>query len=382
MSRTFARAFVVACVVVLLARCGTTRHAPTTATFELDTVAFSSLEGWGAADTRPALSAFLRSCAALMGQSFDAPMGGAGYAGKISDWRGVCAEAARVSSGDAGPARAFFEQGFVPYAIKSDPPSNGLFTGYYEPLLRGSRLQHDQYQTPLYALPPGYEVPHAPRADIVENGTSLPILCYVDDKIDAFFLQIQGSGRVQLDDGTTVRAAYAGQNGYPYTAVGAVLLGRGEIPREQMSMQAIRAWLMAHPDQADALMNENESFVFFIEKPVINASLGAEGAGRSALEPTASIAVDRSIHPLGVPVWIDTVAPALFADELKPMHRLFIAQDTGGAIKGPVRADIYWGFGPEAAELAGRMKSQGRMTVLLPKAVAARLGARAAIPLR
>ena len=311
-----------------------------------------------------------------MSQSFDAPLGGAGYAGTIADWRDVCTAATAASQDGADSARDFFAQNFVPYTVAADPPSDGLFTGYYEPLLHGSRLQHDQYQTPLYALPPGYEIPHATRADIAANGTSLPVLCYVDDKIDAFFLQIQGSGRVALDDGTTIRAAYAGQNGYPYTAIGAVLLGRGEIPREQMSMQAIRAWLLTHPDQADAVMNMDESYVFFIETPLGSSNFGADGTGGSALEPTASIAVDRSIHPLGVPVWIDTVAPVLGANDVAPLHKLFIAQDTGGAIKGPVRADIYWGFGPEATERAGRMKGQGRMTVLLPRTVAERLGTR------
>jgi membrane-bound lytic murein transglycosylase A len=386
MSRALLRAVVLACVTaVVVAGCGTTRRTTPTAPFttlHLSAVAFAGIPEWRASDARGALAAFLRSCAALMDRANDSPLGGAGYAGTIGDWRSACSDAARVSRDDPGQAQAYFERAFVPYAVKSEPHSDGLFTGYYEPLLRGSRLQHDQYQTPLYALPPGYEVPRTPRAEIDKNGTPLPVLAYVDDKIDAFFLHIQGSGRVQLDDGTVIRAAYAGQNGHPYTAIGAVLLGRGDIPREQMSMQAIRAWLLAHPDQADALMQMNESYVFFIEKPLANPNYGAEGSGRSALEPTASIAVDRSIHPLGVPVWIETTAPVLQSDQPAPMHRLFIAQDTGGAIKGPVRADIYWGFGPEAAERAGRMKSQGRIAVLLPKAVAARLGPRASFPLR
>jgi membrane-bound lytic murein transglycosylase A len=227
-------------------------------------------------------------------------------------------------------------------------------------------------------------VPYYDRAQI-ESGRA-PVrgkeIAWVDDAVELFFLHIQGSGRVQLDDGSVIRAAYAGQNGHPYTAIGAVLLGRGEIAREQMSMQAIRAWLLAHPDEADALMHMNESYVFFVEKPLDNPNYGANGSAGTALEPTASIAVDRSIHPLGVPVWIETTAPVLGEDVVAPMHRLFIAQDTGGAIKGPVRADIYWGFGPEAAERAGRMKSEGRIAVLLPRGVAARLGSRVAFPLR
>jgi membrane-bound lytic murein transglycosylase A len=368
-------------IATFLVGCQTTPR-PTPAVLHLDAVPYASLPDWGAADMRPALAAFLRSCAALMGRANDSPLGGAGYAGTIGDWRGPCDEGARVPVDDSRAAQAYFERVFVPYAVKSEPPSSGLFTGYYEPLLRGSRLQHDEYQFPIYALPAGYEVPRAPRREIDQYGTSLPVLCYVDDKIDAFFLHIQGSGRVQLDDGSVIRAAYAGQNGHPYTAIGAVLLGRGEIAREQMSMQAIRAWLLAHPDEADALMHMNESYVFFVEKPLDNPNYGANGSAGTALEPTASIAVDRSIHPLGVPVWIETTAPVLGEDVVAPMHRLFIAQDTGGAIKGPVRADIYWGFGPEAAERAGRMKSEGRIAVLLPRGVAARLGSRVAFPLR
>jgi membrane-bound lytic murein transglycosylase A len=389
MSRARIRAVAFLCVAAaVVAGCRTPPRTPapaptpTPAVLHLSAAPFAALPQWGASDMRPALAAFLRSCAALMDRANDSPLGGAGYAGTIGDWRGPCAEGARVPNGDPRAAQTYFENTFVAYAVKSEPASDGLFTGYYEPLLRGSRMQHDQYQTPLYALPPGYEVPRVPRAEIDKNGAALPVLAYVDDKIDAFFLHIQGSGRVQLDDGTMIRAAYAGQNGYPYTAIGAILLGRGEIPREKMSMQAIRAWMLAHPDEADALMQTNESYVFFIEKPLANPNYGAEGSGKSALEPHASIAVDRSIHPLGLPVWIETTAPVLGADAVTPMHKLFIAQDTGGAIKGPVRADIYWGFGPEAAELAGRMKSQGRIAVLLPKAVAARLGSRAAIPLR
>lgn len=380
MSRSFARAIVFAAAALALAACQTARVPE--AKLLLNATSFASIDGWKAGDARPAVTAFLRSCAALMSRGFDQPMGGLNYAGRISDWSVPCTAARQVPQSDPAAAQAFFEVNFVPYAVGAEPPSNGLFTGYYEPLLHGSRLQHDQYQTPLYALPPGYTAPNIPRAEIVKNGAPLPVLCYVDDKIDAFFLQIQGSGRVQLDDGTTIRAGYAGQNGFPYTAVGAVLLGRGEIPREQMSMQAIRNWMMTHPEQADALMDMNQSFVFFIEKPVVDSTAGADGADHTALTPTASIAVDRSIHPLGLPMWIDTEAPVPNADAMTPLHRLFVAQDTGGAIKGPVRADVYWGFGPEAADVAGRMKSQGHLTVLLPLSVAAKIGARLVLPIR
>jgi membrane-bound lytic murein transglycosylase A len=206
-------------------------------------------------------------------------------------------------------------------------------------------------------------------------------LVYVDDPVDAFFLQVQGSGRVELDDGATLRAVYAGQNGQPYTAIGKVLIEKGALTRDNASMQAIRAWLVAHPDEMQSVLDTDESYVFFAEKPVGDVTLGAEGAEGVALTPEASIAVDRTIHALGVPVWVEATAPD--PDATKPdvsFQRLFVMQDTGGAITGAVRGDVYWGYGPEAAAIAGRMKNTGSMTIMLPKAIAAHLGAHAEFP--
>ena len=200
-------------------------------------------------------------------------------------------------------------------------------------------------------------------------------ILFVDDPIDAFFLQIQGSGRVVLDDGTVVRAAYAAQNGQPYTAIGSVLIQRGELKREAVSMQSIRAWLVEHPTEAQQLMNTNASYVFFEERPIGDPSLGAAGTHGVLLTPEASLAVDLTVHALGVPVWLDTIAPD--ADTTKPdrpFQRLLVTQDTGGAIRGPVRGDVYWGYSPDAGSIAGRMRSEGRMTLLLPRSVALRLG--------
>jgi membrane-bound lytic murein transglycosylase A len=296
--------------------------------------------------------------------------------------------------------RAFFESEFVPY--RATPTSGvGLFTGYYEPHLKGSRTKHGPYQTPLYGTPAdlvnvdlglfrdtlkgqrivgqvtnGRVIPYPARAEIEGSGlTQAKPLLYVDDPIDAFFLQIQGSGRVVLDDGSVVRAAYAAQNGRAYTAIGAVLIQRGELKREDVSMQSIRAWLAAHPEEAPQIMNVNASYVFFTEQSLGDPVLGAAGAQGVPLTPEASLAVDLSFHALGVPVWLEMATPN--PDVTMPdrtFERLLVMQDTGGAIRGPVRGDVYWGYSEDAAAIAGRMRSEGRMTVLLPKAVAARLG--------
>jgi membrane-bound lytic murein transglycosylase A len=409
-----------ALAAVMLAGCGTIQPpvptvppapAPspppvTPPSLRLDAIPFGDLDAWAQSDLGSALQAFVRSCAVLAAKSDDAPLGGVNYAGTAGEWRVVCAAAALASIDGPETARGFFEAEFVPYRV-SYGPSPGLFTGYYEPELRGSRTRHGVYQTPLYGVPgdlvnvdlglfreslkgqrivgrvaAGRLVPYATRAEIESAGfgTATPIL-FVDDPIDAFFLQIQGSGRVVLDDGTVVRAAYAAQNGRPYTPIGAILIQRGELTREAVSMQSIRAWLLEHPAQAQELMNTNASYVFFEERAIGDPRLGAVGAQGVPLTPEASLAVDLTIHALGIPVWLDTTTPDADASKPdQPFHRLLVMQDTGGAIRGPVRGDVYWGYGPDAGSIAGRMRSEGRMTVLLPRSVAARLGTSAEFP--
>jgi membrane-bound lytic murein transglycosylase A len=375
----------------------------------MDTAEFSSLQGWKGADSRAALMAFRRSCVAILNKAADASLGGAGYAGTVRDWRDSCQAAFFVDTQNSPATQQFFENFFVPVRL-SYGGTGGLFTGYYEPVLKGSRTRHDAYQTPIYGVPsdlakiegaiyrdtaasdPLFErmmmsvtmmryIPYPTRAQIEREGVPAQPLFYVDDPVDAFFLQIQGSGRIELDDGTQVRAAYAGQNGQPYTAIGSILLDRGELTREELSLQSIRAWLMSHPDQAREIMDANESYVFFSEQPVGEPGVGAQGAEGVALTPGASLAVDTSIHPLGVPVWLEGAAPD--PDPNKPdqvFDRLLIAQDTGGAIRGALRGDVYWGIGAEAGAIAGRMKHSARMTVLLPRPVAARLPRRSDVP--
>ncbi len=348
---------------------------------------YPDLPGWNQSDAAPALAAFKRSCAAMQRKPVATPMGGAGYAGTVGDWRGVCADAE-----SAKDARAFFESDFTPVQISAGSVREGLFTGYYEPELRASRTRHGAYRTPVYGLPPDLIsvdlgkfrdalkgeriagrivgqrlVPYDTRAGIDAHGADAPVLFYARDPIAVFFLQVQGSGRVILEDGSVMRVSYAGQNGHPYTAIGRTLVDRGALAKKNVSMQSIRGWLKAHRDQARAVMETNASFVFFREQPVGDPGLGSTGTENVALTPGASLAVDSRLHPLGAPFFIASDDPA-------PGNRLLIAQDTGGAIRGPVRGDVFWGFGQKAEDIAGKMKAHGKLYVLLPKPLAARLG--------
>jgi membrane-bound lytic murein transglycosylase A len=379
---------------------------PAAPTLRLTQMRFTDLAGWATADLAAGMSAFVRSCRKFAEKADGEMLLAASYAATAGDWRAPCAEAVGVAN-DPVARRQFFERGFVPYRISRGEAPEGLFTGYYEPELRGSRTKHGPYQTPLYGVPSDLVtidlgqfrealrgqrlagrvagsalVPYAPRAEIVQKGLpAAQALVFVDDPVDAFFLHVQGSGRIVLDDGSVVRAAYAGQNGHPYTAIGAVLIEMGELQREQVSMQTIRTWLAAHPDRAAALLDRNASYVFFRVNPLGDPALGANGAEGVPLTPEASLAVDITIHPLGVPLWLETNVPG--PQEGVPdrrFTRLVVAQDTGGAIRGPVRGDVYWGFGAGPGSIAGRMRGTGTLTVLLPRMVAARLGPRAEFP--
>jgi len=352
-----------------------------TSTLELTSVSLSRLPGWSSFDKRAALSAFRRSCGAILRVPADSELGG--YAGRASDWSGVC-RAALAANENA--AQKFFEDHFAAFEVGGE----ALITGYYEPLLHGSRMRHDAYQTPVYATPrdlisvdlgtfkPEWKgehtagrvsaqhlVPYATRAELDDFPPPASILFYGDDPVAVFFLHIQGSGRVALDDGAMVRVVYAAQNGRPYSAIGARLIRLGALTRETVSMQSIRAWLKANPSSARQVMETNQSYVFFKEAPVGDASLGSAGTEGVALTPGASIAVDSKFHALGVPIFV----AAQFPDG-QALQDLFIAQDTGGAIRGPARADIFFGFGARAEALAGAMKSAGHLYVLLPKQLA------------
>jgi peptidoglycan lytic transglycosylase A len=344
----------------------------------LEPVAFDDIPGWTDGEQAAAWSALLASCQALRAR--DA-------------WRGVCAEAAASPVPDDAAARRFLQANFAPWRVASvEGATDGPVTGYYEPLLRGSRARRAPFLFPLYAPPDdlltidlsavnpdlrnmrlrgrlqGHRVvPYYSRAEI-ESGAA-PVagkeLVWVDDPVEAFFLQIQGSGRVRLDNGQVVRIGYADQNGHPYQSIGRYLVDRGELQPGEASMQAIQAWAGLHPERLPELLNQNPSYVFFRELPALAAGAGPVGALGVPLTPQRSVAVDPRYVPLGAPLFLSTTWPS---SDL-PLNRLVLAQDTGGAIRGPVRADFFWGFGADAGALAGRMRQQGRMWVLLPKDV-------------
>ena len=293
---------------------------------------------------------------------------GADY-GRVGDWRELCEAARATPPGDDSSARHFFEAAFAPLSVSDYGQAEGLFTGYFEIELNGSRWRGGRYQTPIYRRPPELgSGPRYSRADIEEGalaGRGLELL-WIDDPVDAFFLEIQGSGRVRLEDGSTVHVGYDGKNGLPYVPVGRLLVERGLMPRAQVTMISIRDWMNQHPEAGAALRRENPSYVFFREQ----GDDGAVGAEGIVLTPERSLAVDRTFIALGLPIWVE--AEERFASA-ESVRRLVVSQDTGGAIKGPVRGDLFWGTGNAAALRAGVMNARGRYYLLLPRAIASRL---------
>ena len=306
----------------------------------------------------------------------------------MADWLPLCDAAVTIPAEDPRAVRYFFESRFAPYQALDGSNPDGLITGYYEAELRGSRTRDERYRVPIYARPKdlvsvslggfrsdwkgerisgrvqnGRLVPYPARTEIERGalkGQGLELL-WVDDALDAFLLHVQGSGRVKLADGSVVQVGYAGDNGHPYVSIGRELIKQGAIRREDLSMPAIRAWIEAHPAEGIALLARNPRFIFFREISG-EGPIGAQGV---ALTPGRSLAVDTALLPLGVPLWLDTTHPLQPSET--PLRRLMVAQDTGSAIKGPVRGDFFWGYGEEAAKWAGVMKNTGRYYLLLPR---------------
>ena len=342
---------------------------------KLEAATWSDIPDWGKESLRPSLEAFARSCAVLE---------------KQDPWKGVCAGAATF-----GPTASerdiadFFQLNFEPWTVvNADASTSGMVTGYYEPLLHGSRTKSARYKYPIYGVPADlltidlssvypdlkYKrlrgrlegnkvVPYFSRGDIDDTGAKLAgdEIAWVDDEIDLFFLHIQGSGQVELDDGERIRVGYADQNGHPFRSLGRALIERGEIPAERASMQGIKDWARRNPKKVQRYLDRNPSYVFFRALP--NDLPGPLGALGVPLTPERSIAVDSRVVPLGVPVYLSTSYP----NTAEPLNRLMVAQDTGGAIAGAVRADFFWGFGDAAGAQAGKMRQSGKMWVLLPK---------------
>ena len=373
-------------LVLLLAGCNAVN--PETAPLVLRPSSFSALPGWDQDRQEEALAAFSRSCTRIMEQPSGQQFGPDTLMGTAADWQEPC-RALPGAGATPSQARAFFEKWFTPWqATMAGQQNEGLFTGYYEASLKGSLTRQGPHQYPLRRRPAdlvmvdlgdfrpelrgqriagrvteGQLKPYEDRAAISRGalpGDDQLQFVWVDSPVDAFFLQIQGSGRILLDDGTMLRVGYDGQNGWPYFAIGRELIQRGYLDKDAVSMQSIRAWLGAHPDQADEIMNTNKSYVFF---KVLEGD-GPQGAEGLTLVPGRSLAVDHARLPYGAPVWIATAPP--ISGETR-LERLMVAQDTGSAIRGAVRGDVFWGYGKRAEDLAGRMKAAGRAWLLLPK---------------
>jgi len=328
--------------------------------------AFADLPGWNRAQLEPSLRAFSTGC---------------------TRFKRVCEMARGLPAGDEQAARNFFETQFVPYALISTTSGElGMITGYYEPIIDGSRTPSARYPFPIYGVPQDLVVvdlgnvvpetrglrlrgrvdgrrlvPYYTRGEIDARGDAFPapVLAWSGDPVELFFLQIQGSGQVRLESGERIRIGYADQNGHPYRSLGRYLVERGEMLLEQASMQGIKAWAAANPLKLQDALSQNPSYVFFRELPTPEGPIGALNV---PLHAEYSLAVDRRFVPLGAPVYLATTMP--LSEE--PLERLMAAQDVGGAIRGVVRGDFYWGTGPDAGALAGRMRQQGRMWLLWP----------------
>ncbi|UWQ49654.1 murein transglycosylase A [Leisingera caerulea] len=304
---------------------------------------FGQLDGWAQDDHAQALQVFLGTCRDL----------------RDPDWSALCKAA---QSQPPEGARAFFELFFRPVLIEDGNPA--LFTGYFEPELNGSRYQTSRFRYPVYKMPPEARRTSLwlPRRDIlsgdVMQGRGLEI-AWVDDPVELFFLQIQGSGRIRLPDGSVIRVGYGGANGHPYKSIGKELVRRGVYNAHQVSAQVIKSWVRRNPADGKELLFHNPSYVFFREVRKVAASKGPLGAMNRSVTPMRTIAADPAYTPLGAPVWVEK-------DGHMPLRRLMVAQDTGSAIKGAQRADIFVGTGDKAGETAGTMKDPGRMVVLLP----------------
>lgn len=341
---------------------------------------YRDLPGWGTAPLSPALQAFRRTCDRFTRRAWDASLSrSVAWAGTAQDWAPACA--AFAGPLDDTAARRAFETLFVPVEIV-DRDGKPKFTGYFEPMYEARRTPAPGFTEPVLAVPPDFVAngdaplqrlpdgttrPYPARAEITARGGQAIAWAH---PTDVFFLQIQGSGRLTFPDGTTLRAAYAAHNGQPFRSTANWLIETGRISRGEGSMQGIRAWMdRSSPEEVRQAMNINPRFVFFQSLPEGDANLGPNGAHNVPLTPFGSMAIDPSFHALGVPMFVQTSAPGLGGD----WSGLLIAQDTGGAIKGPVRGDIYFGTGYEAGQRAGTMNAPGRLWVLLPLAVAERL---------
>ena len=343
---------------------------------QIEPLSFAALDGWKDDDHAAAFGTFLKSCGAILnagkGVRTARPFLGALFK--------ACERAVAAGPLDRAHARAFFEDNFKPVRVMPGGQPDGFFTGYYETEVEGSRFPSDEYTIPIYAAPAETvrkrqskvfsDLDRTKIEDGALAGKDLEI-CYVKNPVDAFFAQIQGSTRVKLDTGKLLRLNYVASNGQPYTPVGKFLIDRGIVSKEDMTMDKIREFMESNPDEGKELRRKNRSFVFFQE-----TSLGAQdecvGAQGVTLTPGRSLAVDKHVHVYGTPIWVDAALPINSEKPETKFQRLLFAQDTGSAIVGPARADIYFGHGEEVSHVAGRMKRFGKFVMLVPQSVAVR----------
>ncbi|HEY2136307.1 MAG TPA: MltA domain-containing protein, partial [Xanthobacteraceae bacterium] len=371
---------------------------------QVEPVAWSDIAGWRDDDHGAAFATFLTSCRPIANAAHPPGETRQMYGALYS----VCRRAVKAGALTGEAAKKFFEDNFRPLRVAKLGDAAGFLTGYYEPIVDGSRFPTGVYHVPIYRRPPdllppagttgsafpntgqslrrdsaGKLVPYYDRAQIEDgalDGQHLEI-CWIKEQTDALFIQIQGSARIRLEDGLIVRINYDSHNGHPYTPVGRVLIERKLVPRDEMSMERIRDWLRANPDGAAELRRQNRSFVFF-RIVGLGEDREATGAQGLPLTPGRSIAVDKSLHVYGTPFFIEGDLPIDSAKPTTAFHRLMIAQDTGSAIVGPARADIYWGAGALAGRIAGRLKQAGRFTMLVPREIDPMVaGARMPMPL-
>lgn len=354
------------CALLLSTACSV---APKGDNFKAYPITYNDLPGWQYDQHAQALQTFKESCP-ILARKGRGRSEGSGLDVPTRVWQSLCSDAQSVSISDNESAKSFFERRFAPYRVMNNDKEQGLFTGYYEPLLYGSMKKEGHFKYPLYSPPAGMRKPYYTHSQINHgalNGKKLEIV-WVDDPVMRFFLQIQGSGRVVLADGRELFVGYADQNGHPYESIGKVVGEEGLLPKDQINFFTLRQWLYDHPKQAMEIMERNPSYVFFKlrDKPAV----GSVGA---VLTPMRSLAVDSRHIPYGLPLYLQVQLPAQPGASPQPFNRIMIAQDTGGAIRGPIRGDIFFGNGPQAEYYAGYMKNRGGYALLVPREIESQL---------
>lgn len=327
----------------------------------------NSLNGFWDDDLTDFWKAYIKSCDQLVKKKKNIPFisGNKYRLGNLNDWKNKCYLAYNFK----GNIHEFIHKNYLVYKIETTKKKQGLFTGYYEANLNGSIVKTDRYRYPIYKLPDNKILKTMSRAEIESggfNGHNLELM-WVDDNVDLFFMHIQGSGRIHTPDGEVIRIGYAGQNGYPYTAIGKTLLDIEQINQKDLSAHTIKRWLKHNPEKANDIMNQNESYIYF---RTVNAVDGPIGAESSELTPMRSMAVDRRYIPLGAPLWLETKLPQeLYKHKNGAFNHMLMSQDTGGAIKGAIRGDVFFGHGKKAEMLASYMKSRGEYYIFVPNNV-------------